>query len=200
MKKKSVRVLYRKALQHKDAAKQGMTGKNVSKMLSFDENSTYTRRGISLSMLGILISAGFMKTFSKTKTHKIFILLLNLFHVTLYFLLNGLCLMLIWSRHAQHTAREPNVAYRSFQFVPLSPKFCAFTVACFLDNCALWIGKNIWFWPLGVWPKFCLAHHEIWVVHPCCAEPEKLHANIFLCQERIYYPYFSSVKKEMPFK
>ena len=93
--KKSVRVLYRKALQHKDVAKQGMTGKNVSKMLSFDENSTYTQKVISLPMLGILFGADFIKHFQCKQN--IYSTVQSISHSLLNLILivvAGLCLML----------------------------------------------------------------------------------------------------------
>ena len=71
---------------------------------------------------------------------------------------------MIYTRHAQHTARGPNVARGSFLFGPPRIKFCAFSF--FFSIIAPF--ECIKTYHFGHWARtnFFFGPPEIWVVHP----------------------------------
>jgi hypothetical protein len=99
---------------------------------------------------------------------------------------------MVYYRHAQHTARGPNVARGSFKPGPWSPKFCLFSL--FFQEKILCMCKNFGPWTLK---KKFLVRHGTWVVHPWCIKIRGIgypriilgikgvYINIFACKVKV---------------
>ena len=84
------------------------------------------------------------------------------------YLLNGQCIHIKVSfKSGMHNIRPAGQKWPAEAFNLARLVQNVVLLVYFLDKCALWIGKNVAFWPLSTGKNGFLDRHEIWVVHPC---------------------------------